>query len=256
MRTMQSRLLFAAVVLAAVMGARMDSVAADAATNHDAQVRLVMHDLSGDDSDARLQAKLRLLRPENRSLLKAHSAELIAALRGDWQSDESARILGQLDLPSDLASQLRNSDQVPDVVRARLGNALAEQRVIAAFENAKGFGACHEAAAGLAYVESPGTLQAFARGLASRELITDVHGNEVSEALLLIQAYGQQHPEEPLFDSDEYLQHANVTPEVFKQPEHQLYLRQLEARLAALYQIHVTIDPPILLNTDKVEKYR
>jgi hypothetical protein len=107
----------------------------------------------------------------------------------------------------------------------------------------------------LAYVESPATLQAFAAGLASRQVVEDVHGNQVAVALLLIQAYGEKHPEEPLFSPDEYLKHADETREEFRQPQHQAYLRQLEGRLLALHQLRVTMDPPILLNTDKVEKY-
>lgn len=249
-------LVLAVVVFSFSPVGRFTTIADEAAPDHAAEVRTAVQGLGSADADTRLQAKLQLLRPEAGPWLKGHSSEIITALQSDWENDESARLLGRLDLPADLAGRLRNSPHVPDAVRARLGDSQAEQRVISAFENAQGFGARHDAAANLAYVESPDSLAAFARGLASRDVIQDVHGNDVSVALLLIQAYGNMHPEEPLFSSSAYMKHANVTPVDFLQPEHQAYLRQLEARLLALNHIHVSINPPFLLNTDKVEKYR
>lgn len=249
-------LVLVAIVSGFIPGAQPAAMAAELVPNHAAEVSSAAQALNSQDSDARLNAKLQLLRPEAGPWLKAHSSEIIAALQSDWESEESARLLGRLDLPSDLADRLRNSVHVPDAVRARLGDSQAEQRVISAFEGAHGFESHHSAAANLAYVESPGSLAALAHGLSSREVIQDVHGNDVSVPLLLIQAYGNMHPDEPLFSSSEYMKHANVTPQEFLQPEHQAYLRQLEARLLARDQLHVTINPPFLLNTDKVEKYR
>jgi len=244
------------VCLGATAGTTFGADSGVAMLDHSAEVKSAVQSLNSPDAGARLVAKGQLLRPQSGPWLKANSAAIISALQSDCESEESARILGRLDLPSDLAGRLRDSEQVPDAVRARLGNSAAEQRVISGFENAKTFTALHANAGELAYVESPTTLQAFVRGLQSQQVVTDVHGNQVSVPLLLIQAYGNMHPDEPLFSPGEYLKHANVSAEAFKQPEHQEYLRQLEARLLARNQIHVTINPPFLLNTDKVEEYR
>jgi len=90
----------------------------------------------------------------------------------------------------------------------------------------------------------------------SGQVIADVFGNEVSRALLLIQAYGDAHQDERLFSPGEYIKHANLTPEQFQQPQHQAYLRQLESRLHAREHLDVTLDPPLLLDTGKIEKHR
>ena len=229
------------------------AVAADPA-NTAVEVRDSIRELAG-DADTRQRAALRLLRPEAGPFLKAQQSQIIAALKNDWESEPSARVLGRLDLPADLRARLRDSDRVPDAVRARLGDAAAEGRVVTAFRGARRLGDRYKSASDLLYANTPAAWRAFQEGLASRELLQDVHGNSISEALILIRAYGETHPEEPLFSAQEYMKHANVTVEEFQHPEHQAYLRELENRLLALQQIHVTLNPPLLLNTDKIEKF-
>ena len=115
---------------------------------------------------------------------------------------------------------------------------------------------CRRKTAGdLLYADTPAAWQAFAQALASRQLLTDVHGNKVSVAAILILAYGEAHQDEPLFASSVYLQHADVSPAEFQDPVHQAYLRQLEERLRVRHNIIVAINPPLLLNTARIEKH-
>jgi len=217
-------------------------------------VKASVAQLTHSDGEVRLRAKLRLLRPEAAPLLKNHAVQIITALKDDWESEQSARILG-LELPADLRNQLRDSPQIPDPVRGRLGDRASEQRVLARFKNAESVEACHKSAGDLTYLNSPAAWQTFAQGLTSTKILEDVHGNLVSVVLLLIQAYGNAHPEEPLFSSTEYLKHADLTPAPVLQAEHQAYLRQLESRLRVRQNIQMTLRPPFLLNTAKVEKH-
>jgi hypothetical protein len=248
---------FLAIVLGlgtlTAVGHASERTVAEAAAGR--KVTAAIQSLNAGSAESRQLAKLNLLEPEAAGQLKAHQAELIAALRQDWEADENALILARLDLPEDLRTQLLESPRVPRTVRARLGDVAAARQLARDFAAATTLAARHKLAADLVYVESPESWRAFAAGVSSVDLVHDPQGNQVSVALLAIQAYGNAHPEEPLFSASEYMKHADVSPAEFQQPAHQAYLRQLEQRLMEVQRLQVRIDPPFLLNTGKVEKH-
>lgn len=223
----------------------------------DTEIKLAVQQLRSANPDTRREGTLTLLRPEYAARLQHFATPIIAALRGSLKdgrdSESSAMVLGLLTLPQELASQLRASPRTPDKVKARLGDWAAESRVIAAFQAAQDLYNVRQRCDDLLYVHTPRALQAFAQGLQSSRTFEDVHGNKAAMALILIECYGRHHPDQPLFSSNEFLKHANVTPQQFQQRSHQQYLRRIEAYFLRAYHLHIRLNPPYLLDDQKVE---
>jgi hypothetical protein len=248
--------IYFAILLLCASCAWSSALAHDPAATVPDHVSAAVAQLSQPDADLRWRAKLRLLRPEARPYVKSHQSEVLSALANDWEDDQSALILGQLELPAGLRNQLRDSPRVPDAVRARLGDAAAEQRVIAAFQAGQtNVGALYKTADDLLYADTPAAWQAFGQALASRQVLENVRGNQVSVVAVLIRSYGEAHQEEPLFAPQACNEHANVSLADFQKPVHQAFLRQLENRLRVRHNLTVTLNPPLLFNTSTVEKY-
>jgi hypothetical protein len=221
----------------------------------DLEVKEYVGKLADQDVQVRRRAKLMLLRPECIAKLPKFEDQLLTRL-GKVESEEDAVLLGYLKLPPVRLKEVLESPHTPDQVRARLGDRQARQRVISRYREAMRLVELHKAAADLLYVNDREALAEFAKRLESSELLTDVQGNRLSVALVLIQVYGQAHPEETLFSPATYLKHANVPPEIFEERAHQDYLRQIERFFRVKHQLEVRLNPPILLETARVGVYR
>lgn len=219
------------------------------------ELRQAMADLRHADPDVSRRARLELLRPENFAHVPAQGAEILRAIP-TVTSEEDALLLGAVELPPDRRQAVLDSALTPDKVRARLGDAPARDRVIARLESAASLVAVRKAALDLLYVNDASSLAAFVKRLESKEIVEDPQGNKTSVAVLLIQAYGEMHPEAPDFAPATYLNHANVSAEQFRGSTHQGYLRRIEKHFKARHQLEVHLDPPILLDTGKVEVRR
>lgn len=215
----------------------------------------IILELRSSDSAVHARAKIELLRPENLVGLSTYRAEILDSITS-IESEEDAILLGALDLPPDRKQMVLASPQTPDKVRARLGDQKARDRVIVRLESAASLVEVRKAAADLLYVNDEAVLKVFAKLLESKQVFEDPHGNKVSIVLLLIQAFGQSHPEAKLFSSTNYLEHADLTGDQFHSASHQDYLREIERYLKDRYQLDVHLDPPLLLDTGKVGVYR
>ncbi|MBV9468094.1 MAG: hypothetical protein JO316_21990 [Abitibacteriaceae bacterium] len=222
----------------------------------DTDIKQAIADLHSPDQDVRLRGKLTLLRPEYASRLTAFAPQLIASLTDYAKSDSSAIILGLLPLSPALTTKVRAGHETPDKVKARLGDKAAQQRIIEDFQKANDLYAVRKLGADLLYVNTPIAIETFAQRLESPNVFEDVHGNQASLVQILIQCYGEAHPEVPLFSTTEYLKHANVTPEQFQANVHQAYLRKIEAYFRQHYNLSLRINPPLLLNDGIVEVRR
>lgn len=238
--------IFFLLCLSLMMGC--ETVAAKSSDKLKQEVQQFVRDLNSKDAQARHSAKLMLLRPEYFVRLTAFAPQLIATLRDYQVSEESAILLGWLPLPQPLARKIRQAERTPDKVKARLGDKAAEKRVIADFQNARDLYTAHKASNDLLYLNTPGALKAFANRLQSQEVFTDVHGNQFSLTYILLQCYGQFHPDNALFTSTVYSAHTNITPEQFRGAEHQAYLRKVESYFRQKYNFVLKLDPPLFAN--------
>jgi len=221
----------------------------------EAELRQAIMDLHHPDAEVSRRAKLQLLRPEHFAKVPAHRADILRTVT-EVRSEEDAILLGAVDLPPDRKQAVLSSPFTPDKVRARLGDPQARDRVIARFDNAASLVAVRKAALDLLYLNDAESLKPFAKRLESKQIFKDPHGNKTSVAVLLIQAYGEAHPKEMGFSPSAYLQHANVTPEQFRAPAHQGYLRQIEKHFKDRHRLEVHLDPPLLLDTSKTGVHR
>ena len=217
-----------------------------------AQLRVVNEDEQV-TNDLHTSTKLELLKAVHRARLKKFALELIVILQDDLKSDESAEILGLLPLPEELKKKLLSSGSTPDKVKARLGDPKAEARVIDKFINTHGVEKKQRALM-LLYMDTPKAWHEFFKGLESREVFTDVHGNKYSQAGLLLSAYAKVYPEEILFSYAEFGKH-DASPDEFKGKEHQDYLRKVESFFHEKHKVNVTIDPPLLYDAHIVPVY-
>jgi len=213
-----------------------------------AEITRCLEQLQSADPHERSLAKLLLVRPPNLVQLEPFKDRLLTILGTNLDSEESAVILGRLTLPKEIAEKLLLWRGTPDKVRARLGDRAALGRVIQRFQQAKSVAEIRKYGSDLLYVGSTEAMQGFAAELGSEQVLTDVHGNRLSKLLLLLSAYGEFHPAEPLFTLETLLQHSNVTPEQFKVDEHQRFLRQVEQHFKAAHKLDVTLRAPILMD--------
>lgn len=228
------------LVVVSVTGARSD-------LDRIARIEDAVKRLRSQNNAERLDAKRQLLRPEMIPVLKNYSKQIVEILRTDLESEESLEILALVDLPKDLKASILSSPRTPDKVRARLGETEVERKLIALFRDEKSLYAVRKYALDLLYMDTPNTVKTFAAGLESKRVFTDVHGNQFSLVQILIQTYGQVHPDDALFSPSEYMKH-NVGIEEFKGKEHQEYLRRIESFFRSEHGLSLHINPPLLLN--------
>jgi len=211
-----------------------------------------------DDDQARHWAKVRLLEPSLLYFVGLHRDDLIQHLNDYHFSMRSAKILSRLPLNPELREELKAGSWIPDEVKARLGNEQAEERLILRSEQADSVVKIRKSFGDLLFAATPTCLESFLNALESEEILSDVHGNQVSKAHLLLQLYGEYHPEVALLSEETLESHGEVGPEAFANPDngHQAYLKQVAAFFKKTYDVDLRIQPPLLYTIDVIEKFK
>jgi len=208
-------------------------------------------------SEVRQTAIRQLLDPRLRNQIKPHSEDLIPRLTDYADNESSAELLGLLDLPGSLKSDVLVSPTVPDRVKARLGDEAAEVRTIERFHAARPFNRMIYAERDLLYIDSRRSLVALIEELNSREFHVDRFGNQVSVTQMMIQAYGRVHYDVELFQPETYLPHCYTSEEEFQAPEHQAYLHAVGEYFSGMVGRPVKVDVPFLIKgSERIEKFQ
>jgi hypothetical protein len=211
------------------------------------QMRLVLAGVSSHMDQVRHAAIRELLDPRVRGRVQSYSEDLIPELADYAENENSAELLGLLDMPESLQADILKSTTVPNRVKARLGDEEAEARLISRFHAARPFNRMTYAERDLLYIDSRRTLVALVEELNSRDVDLDRFGNQVSVTQMMIQAYGHSHPDVALFQPEAYLPHCYTTEEEFQAPEHQAYLRLVGDYFAGILGQPVEVDVPFLI---------
>lgn len=226
------------------------------AARGDREMQLVLAGVSSQMSRVRIASVRQLLDARVRTKVRTLSHELIPVLEDFATEEESAELLGLLELPETLKADVLKSETVPDRVKARLGDIAAEARVISRFRSAPPFNRMVYAERDLLYIDSRESLSALVEELNSRDVFVDRFGNQVSITQMMIQAYGRAHPEVSLFQPAAYLPHCYTSEEDFRAPEHQAFLRTVGKYFSDLLGRPIKVDAPFLImGSERIEKY-
>lgn len=218
-------------------------------------VQTMIGQLASDNSKDRLKAKSVLSAPQYWRLLKDSAPEIVKALKEDLQSENTLEILGLLPLPADLQKQILELPQTPDKVRARLGDKIAEIRIIDAYAASEHPNVRQDKGLDLLYVGSAVTMKVVFEGLESRATysVGGFSPCDTSLAGLLIYQFTKTNPDVPVFQIREFDKHMYVTEERFRDQEHQDYLRRVERYFKDTYDVNLKIDPPFFYVSVHIE---
>jgi len=220
------------------------------------EMRLILAGVSSRIPEIRQTAIHQLLDPHVREQVQSYSEYLIPELANYAENENSANLLGLLNLSEPLKSDVLASPTVPDRVVARLGDVEAEARAINRFHSAQPFNRMVYAEQDLLYIDSRQSLTALVDELNSLDVHVDRFGNQISVTQMLIQAYGRVHPDVTLFQPEAYLPHCYTSENEFQAPEHQAYMRSVEDYFSGILERPVDIEVPFLiLGSDRIEKY-
>ncbi len=207
--------------------------------------------LCGMDQHERERAILTLKQPSCYRHLAKHSLSLLNCLQDYERSEDSAIILGLLDLPESVSTNLLRSARTPEFVRARLGDLEAERKIISNFNESMRESGNVELAYQLLYVGTQNAILAFAKGMESDAIYTDALGRKVSILQCLLNCYGVVYKEEPLF-SAELRRHIFVSEKEFRDAKHQEFLRAIETYFKRRHNVEIKLKARFLIEGKEV----
>lgn len=227
----------------------------------------VMAQLASPDAQQSRRAKAFLTEPRYYRRLKPHTARIRPFVAGSPDSDLDMEILALLDTTAQDREAIIASKWPSAFIKARAGDQKAYAEVERAFLQATTVMEIRHTALRLLYVGDHRAMQVFARRLGSAETITTHGPNPMTPqiilapgskplppspdvtvitavALPLLQVYCQVEYAEEVAS---YYKHLSVSPQVFALPEHQTYLRRVEAVFAARHGINLAFTCPALM---------
>lgn len=169
----------------------------------DKVLEMTVSALSSEDAETReLAAATLAMKARSEGLLQWK--EVILNAIGAKRSEAEILLLGKLDpAPADRDALLLRAD-VPDEVRARLGDAAAEEKLVQAFRDSAEYHEMVGLARKLGYVGTPAVAQVLVDGLQSEVKSTGGIADRSVRIDILV-ALGAIHQDEALFTSDAYL---------------------------------------------------